>query len=79
MTEARDVYHKPIVSSMHWDRFGEIMKFFHAAENTKLPANDNFAKICPLLKIMNGNVLKYGKVFGPVNVSKSWLVCHNLW
>lgn len=64
-----DVYNELIASSMRGDRFDEIMKFFHAADNTNLLPNDKFAKIQPLLEILNSNFLKYGEVFGPVDVS----------
>ncbi len=51
------------------DRFDEIIKFFHAADNTKLPKYNKYAKVRPLLRILNDNFLKYGEVFGPGNVS----------
>ncbi len=54
---------------MRRDRFDKIMNFFHAAGNTKLPKYDKYAKVRPLLGILNYNFLKYGEVFGPGNVS----------
>ncbi|KAK3873841.1 hypothetical protein Pcinc_021172 [Petrolisthes cinctipes] len=64
-----NVYNGLIASSMRRDRFDEIMKFFHAVDNTKLLPNDKFAKIQPLLEILNSNFLKYGEVYGLVDVS----------
>ncbi len=64
-----DVYNELIAGSMRRDRFDDIMKFFHAADNTKMQASDKYAKIRPLLEILNDNFLKYGEVFRPVNVS----------
>ncbi len=64
-----DVYNELIAGSMHRDHFDEIMKFFHAADNTKLPKNDKYAKVRPLLEILNDNFLKYGGVFGQGIVS----------
>ncbi len=64
-----DVYNELIAGSMRRDRFDEIMKFFHAADNTKLPKNDKYAKVRPLLEILNDNFMKYGEAFGPGNVS----------
>ncbi len=55
-----DVYKKLIAGSMRRDRFDEIMKFLHAADNTKLPKNEKYAKVRPLLEILNDNFLKYG-------------------
>ncbi len=64
-----DVYNELIAGSMRRDRFDEIMKFFHAADSTKLSKNDKYAKVRPFLEILNDNFLKYGEVFGPGNVS----------
>ncbi len=64
-----DVYNELIAGSMRRDRFDEIMMFLHAADNTKLPKNDKYAKVRPLLEIFNDNFLKYGEVFGRGNVS----------
>ncbi|XP_045101311.1 piggyBac transposable element-derived protein 3-like [Portunus trituberculatus] len=64
-----DVYNELIADSMRRDRFDEIMKYFHAADNTKLPKKDKYGKVSPLMEILNGNFLKYGEVFGPINIS----------
>ncbi len=64
-----DVYNELIANSMRRDRFDEIMKYFHAADNTNLPKNDKYGKVSPLIEILNGNFLKYGEVFGPINIS----------
>ncbi len=71
------VYNELKAGSVRRDRFDEIMKFFHAADDTKLPKNDKYAKVCLLLEILNDNFLKYGEVFGPGNVSidKSMIPC----
>ncbi len=53
-----DVYNELIADSMHRDHFDEIMKFFHAADNTKLPQNDKYDKVSPLMEILNDNFLK---------------------
>lgn len=64
-----DVYNELIAGSMRRDSFDDIMKIFHATDNTKLQKSDIYAKIRPLLEIPNDNFLKYGEVFGPVNIS----------
>ncbi len=63
------MYNELIADSMRQDRFDEIMKYFHAADNTKLPKNDKYGKVSPLMEILNGNFLKYEEVFGPRNIS----------
>ncbi len=70
-----DVYNELIAESMRRDHFGEIVKYLHAANNTKLSANDKFGKVSPLLKILNGNFVKYGEVVRPGNVSLyEWII-----
>ena len=64
-----DVHNELISESMRRDRFYEIMRYFHACDKTNLLPNDKFAKIQPLLDILNSNWLKHGVVFGPVDVS----------
>ncbi len=64
-----DVYNELIADSMRQDCFDKIMKFFHAADNTKLLKNDKYGKVSPLIGILNDNFLKYGEVFGPSNIS----------
>ncbi len=64
-----DVYNELIADSMHRNRFDEIMKFFHAADNTKLPKNDKYGKVSLPMEILNDNFLKYKEVFGPSNIS----------
>ncbi len=55
-----DVYNELIADSTRRDRFDEIIKFFHAADNTKLPKNDKYSKVSPLMEILNDNFLEYG-------------------
>ncbi len=64
-----DVYNELIANSMCQDCFDEIIKFFHAADNTKLPPYDKYGKVRPIMEILNDNFLKYGEVSGPGNVS----------
>ncbi len=64
-----DMYNELIADSMHQDRFDEIMKYFHAADNTKLPKNEKYGKVSPFMEILNDNFLKYGEAFGPRNIS----------
>ena len=54
---------------MRRNRFNEIMRHFHAADNINLDKEDKFAKVHPFLGILNESFLKYGEVFGPTSVS----------
>ncbi len=64
-----DVYNELITDSMCRDRFDEITKLLHAADNKKLPKNDKYGKISLFMEILNDNFLKYREVFGPSNIS----------
>lgn len=64
-----DVRNELIASSMRRNRFDEIMKRFHAADNTNLDKEDKFSKVRPFLDILNECFLKYGEGFGPTSVS----------
>lgn len=64
-----DVRNELIASSMRRNRFDEIMKHLHAADNTNLDREDKFAKVRPILDILNERFLKYGEVFGPTSIS----------
>ena len=54
---------------MRRNRFDEIMRYFHAADNSSLDQEDKFAKIRPFLDIVNKNFLSFGSSFGPDNIS----------
>ena len=53
---------------MQRNRFDKIMKYFHAADNHQLVAEDEFAKVQPFLKILNKNFMMYSAVFDPGNI-----------
>ena len=45
------------------------MKYFLAADNHQLLAEDKFAKVSPFLEILNQNFMKYSAAFGTGNIS----------
>ncbi len=63
-----DVRDELIASSMRRNRIDEILKHLHAADNTNLDREDKFAKVLPILDIINERFLKYGEVFGPTSI-----------
>ena len=65
----QDTHNEMVSKSMRRSRFEEIMKYFHAANNADLIIEDKFAKIRPLLEIINKNFLEYGVVFKESNIS----------
>lgn len=49
-----------VKNAMSRNRFLEIKKNIHLADNDQLDKNDKFAKIRPLITLLNKNYLKYG-------------------
>ena len=64
-----DTHNILVVHSMRRNRFDEIMRYFHAADNSSLDQEDKFAKIRPFLDIVNKKFLSFGSAFGPDNIS----------
>ena len=64
-----DTHNWLVSNSMRRNRFDEIMKYFHAADNTDIRKEDRFAKVQPFMDILNKNFLTFGTVFGPSSIS----------
>ena len=58
-----------IANSMRRDRFEEIFKYIHAADNYYLDSKYEYAKLRPFNDIMNDRFLNFGSPFGPTNIS----------
>ena len=52
-----DVENGAVSSKMSRNRFDEIMKYLHQADNTDIDANDKFSKVRPLLIKLNEKCL----------------------
>ena len=52
-----DVHNDVVSSMMSRNRFNEIMKYLHLADNTYLDPNDKFSKVGPLLNKLNKECL----------------------
>ena len=64
--------HTPIVSqNMSRNRFREIKRFIHLADNTKLDTTDKMAKVRPLSKILSTNFCQYGYMHEKLSVDES--------
>ena len=68
-SEELDTRNELIVRSMRRNRFDEIMRYIHAADNDNLRMDDSFSKNRPLLTALNEKFLVFGAVFGPSKVS----------
>ena len=58
-----------IANAMRRNRFEEIFRFIHGADNSNLIPNDKFSKVKPFVNMLNDRFLRYGTVFGANNVS----------
>ncbi|XP_039967497.1 piggyBac transposable element-derived protein 3-like [Bactrocera tryoni] len=54
-----DTHHPGVASCMTRNRFEELLRFFHACDNNRLPSDDKFAKVRPLWNLMNERWLKF--------------------
>ena len=64
-----DTSNKLVIKPMPRNRFEGIMKYFHAADNSKICRDEKFAKIGPFMDILNENFNSLGSTFGPMNLS----------
>ena len=64
-----DTNNKMVATTMRRNRFEEIMRFFHGANNANLLIEDKFAKVRPFLNILNRNVFASSHAFVPTDVS----------
>ncbi len=55
----KDMGNEMVIQSMRRDRFIEIMKFLHCADNNEINQNDKMWKLRPLVDKLKRNFLKY--------------------
>lgn len=55
----KDVHNQAVSEAMARDRFEEITRYLHLADNTQLDPNDRMAKVRPLLSMMNERCLNF--------------------
>ena len=63
-----DTYNEMVAITMPQNRFEKIMKFFHGTNNANMHIDDEFAKVQPLLNILNRSFLAFSRAFGPTDV-----------
>ena len=54
---------------MRCDRFEEIFKYIHAADDGNLYLKDKYHKLRPFIDIMNDRFLNFDSRVGPTNIS----------
>lgn len=55
------------------NRFDQIMKYLHLADNSALPANDKIAKVRPLYDLLNQHFLKFFPMTSQVSIDESMI------
>ena len=56
---SEDTYNPAVASSLTVNRFEEILRYLHFADNLNLPEGDKFAKMRPLFNMLNEKYLLY--------------------
>ncbi|CAK1601053.1 unnamed protein product [Parnassius mnemosyne] len=54
-----DCHHPGVAACMSRNRFEELLRFYHACDNTNLQPGDKFCKVRPLWDLLNRRWLKY--------------------
>lgn len=62
-----------VYNSMRRNRFEEIFRFLHAANNNNLAENDKMAKLRPLIEKMNENFVKYVPCNSELSIDESMI------
>ncbi|KRZ51629.1 PiggyBac transposable element-derived protein 3 [Trichinella nativa] len=59
------------ISCMSRNRFMEIKKYLHLADNQKLVKGDKMSKVTPLYKLLNSSLVKHGMFHEKLSVDES--------
>ncbi|KRZ83679.1 PiggyBac transposable element-derived protein 3 [Trichinella sp. T8] len=59
------------ISCMARNRFMEIKKYLHLADNQKLVKGDKMSKVTPLYKLLNSSLVKHGMFHEKLRVDES--------
>lgn len=68
-----DTHNILIAKSMRRNRFEEIFRYFHVADNSNLRKGDKMAKIRPLFNLMNKKFLMYAPIEKNISIDESMI------
>ena len=71
--QADDVVNAAVSSIMSLNRFAEILRYLHFADNLNLAPGDKMTKVRPLFDLINERYLKYWPVEQNLNVDESMI------
>lgn len=66
-----DVRNEAVSNSMSLNRFEEVMRYLHLADNTKLDGLDKMAKVRPLFELLNERCLRFWPVEKELSIDES--------
>lgn len=66
-----ECYCPMVAEAMRRNRFDTIKKYLHCADNTRLNPGDKFAKVSPLISLINERFLKLSEVQQNISVDES--------
>jgi len=69
--QSTDVHNEAVAGALSLNRFEEILRYLHLADNTELDPNDKIAKIRPLFDHLNKQYLKYWPVEADLDIDES--------
>ena len=69
--QASDVRNEAVTGAMSLNRFEEILRYLHVADNAQLDSSDKMAKIRPLFNHLNDRYVKYWPVEEDLDVDES--------
>lgn len=62
-----------VSKSMRRNRFEQIFRFFHIADNNALPVDDKLAKVRPLIEKLNSKFLCYAPIQNKISIDESMI------
>lgn len=71
--EAEDVHNILVSQSMRRNRFEEISRFFHAADNSALNQGDKMAKLRPIIDSLNKKFIQYAPLQPNISIDESMI------
>ena len=69
--QTSDVRNEAVTGAMSLNRFEEILRYIHVADNTQLDPNDKMAKIRPLFHHLNKRYVKFWPVEEDLDIDES--------
>ncbi|KAI4455595.1 transposase is4 [Holotrichia oblita] len=68
-----ETYNEVVAKAMRRNRFEQIKKYTHCADNDNLLPNDKFAKLRPLINMMNSRFFTYSQLTEHLSIDESMI------